>query len=491
MRLRTTTYSKLFLFLLLGVFLFAAVSCLAQQAEKPGATTPVPQSAPSGAPGPDQAKEQEAFDLGVEAYIYGYPLVIMEKVHRVMINVAAPEGFHAPLGQFAHQKQFPDASFRGVPNPNMDTLFSFAWLDLSKEPYILSLPNTKGRYYLMEMLDAWTNVFAAPGKRTSGTKAQRFAITGPGWQGRLPRGVKELKSPTNMVWLIGHTYCTGTPEDYKAVHAIQDRYNLIPLSAAGKPYTPPKGTVDPNVDMKTSGWEQVKQMDAPSYFNTMAKAMEANPPAVADDPMVAKLAKIGLIPGKDFGLNKLDPAVVKGLERAPEAALEKIMAHGKDAGVEVNGWKFTLKTGAYGTDYLQRAHIAAVDLGATLPQDAVDMITQVDDGKPLDGSHRYVLHFPKGQIPPVHGFWSLTMYNADHFLETNPLNRYKLNSRSVRPNRDGSLDLYIQKDSPGKDKESNWLPVPADKFELMLRLFWPKDAVIKGTWKPPAVKQQI
>jgi hypothetical protein len=233
-------------------------------------------------------------------------------------------------------------------------------------------------------------------------------------------------------------------------------------------------------------------MDASSYFNTMAKAMEANPPVVADAPMVAKLAKIGLIPGKDFGLNKLDPAVVKGLERAPAAALEKITAHGKDAGVEVNGWKFTLKTGAYGTDYLQRAHIAAVDLGATLPQDAVDMITQVDgDGKPLDGSHRYVLHFPKGQIPPVHGFWSLTMYNAEHFLEMNPLNRYKLNSRSVRPNRDGSLDLYIQKDSPGKDKESNWLPVPADKFELMLRLFWPKDAVIKGTWKPPAVKQQI
>jgi DNA sulfur modification protein DndE len=437
----------------------------------------------------DQERETEAFNLASEAYIYGYPLVIMQKVHQVMINVAAPEGFHAPLGQFAHQKQFPDESFRGMPNPNMDTLFSFAWLDLSKEPFILSLPDEKGRYYLMELLDAWTNVFAAPGKRTSRTKAQKYAITGPGWQGRLPRGVKEFKSPTNMVWIIGHTYCTGTPQDYKAVHAIQAHYKLVPLSAYGKPYTPPKGTVDQNVDMKTSGWEQVKRMDAASYFKTLAQAMQANPPAAADGPMVAKLAKIGLTPEHDFDLNKLDPAVTRGLERAPKAAQEKIMAHGKNAGVQVNGWQYTLKTGSYGTDYLQRAYITTVALGANLPQDKVDMMTKDDgDDKSLDGGNRYVLHFPNGKTAPVQGFWSLTMYNSEHFLMANPLNRYKLNSRSkFRQNRDGSLDLYIQKDSPGKNKESNWLPAPAGKFELMLRLYWVKESVLKGTWKPPAV----
>jgi hypothetical protein len=439
----------------------------------------------------EQERETEAFNLGTEAYIYGYPLVIMETIRRVMTNVAAPEGLHAPPGQFAHQKQFPDASFRGMPNPNMDTLFSFAWLDLSKEPYILSLPSEHGRYYLMEMLDAWTNVFAAPGKRTSGTKAQKYAITGPGWQGRLPRGVKELKSPTNMVWLIGHTYCTGTPADYKVVHAIQDHYKLVPRSAFSKSYTPPKGTVEPNVDKRTSGWEQVKRMDAASYFKTLAQTMQSNPPATADGPMVAKLAKIGLTPEHDFDLNKLDPAVARGLERAPKTAQDKITAHGKNAGVQTNGWQYILETGVYGTDYLQRAYITAVALGANLAQDKVDMMTQVDgDGNSLDGGNRYVLHFPKGKTPPVQGFWSLTMYNAEHFLVANQLNRYTLNlSSKFRYNHDGSLDLYIQKDSPGKDKESNWLPAPADKFELMLRLYWPKESVIKGTWEPPAVKR--
>ncbi|MFA5111441.1 MAG: DUF1254 domain-containing protein [Desulfobaccales bacterium] len=443
-------------------------------------------------PAVDQARETEAFNLGAEAYIYGYPLLIMNIVQRVMVNVAAPEGNHAPLGQFAHQRQYPEATFRGVPNPNMDTLYSFAWLDLSQEPYILSLPDEKGRYYVMEMLDAWTNVFAAPGKRTTGTKAKKFAITGPGWQGRLPRGVKELKSPTNMVWIIGHTYCSRTPQDYTVVHAIQDHYKLVPLSAFGKRFPPPKGKVDPDVDMRTSGWEQVSRMDAESYFKTLAKAMQANPPAAADAPLVAKLAKIGIVPGQDFDLSKLDPAVARGLSRAPKAAQEKIRAHGKNAGVSVNGWRFTLKTGVYGTDYLQRAYLTAVNLGANLPQDEVHMMTQAEgDAKPLDGAHRYVLHFPKAQAPPALGFWSLTLYNAEHFLVANPLNRYKLSSKSrFTYNRDGSLDLYIQKDSPGTDKESNWLPAPADKFELMLRFYWPKDTLLKGSWTPPAVMRQ-
>ena len=175
----------------------------------------------------------------------------------------------------------------------------------------------------MPMLSGWTDVFEVPGKRTTGTKAQKYAITGPGWQGTLPQGVTEYKSPTNMVWIIGRTYCTGTPADYKAVHQIQDQYKLVPLSAYGKPYSPPPGKVDPNIDMKTPVREQVDAMSAGDYFKLLADLMKDNPPAKEDAPMVAKLAKIGIVPGQDFDISKLDPAVAKGLQGVPKRPLRR------------------------------------------------------------------------------------------------------------------------------------------------------------------------
>src|SRR5262249_36305417 len=211
------------------------------------------------------------------------------------------------------------ASFRDVTAPNADTLYSTAWLDASKEPYVLSLPDEDGRYYLMPMLDGWTTVFQVPGKRTTGTKAQTYAITGPNWKGELPEGVKELKSPTSMVWILGRTYCTGTEKDYETVHALQDKYKLVPLSAYGKDYTPPKGKLDPDIDMKTPVREQVNKLDAGTYFKLLAKLMKDNPPAKADAAMVGKMAKLGIVPGKDFDISKLDAAVARGLERAPKA----------------------------------------------------------------------------------------------------------------------------------------------------------------------------
>src|SRR5271165_2062954 len=249
----------------------------------------------------------EAAQIASDAYIYGYPLVTVEMTRRIVTNAAAPVGLHAPMGQFASAREYPTAAFKDVTAPNADTLYSSAFLDLSKEPYILSLPDEKGRYYLMPMLSAWTDVFQVPGKRTTGTKAQKYAITGPGWKGTLPEGVTEYKSPTNLVWIIGRTYCTGTPQDYKAVHAIQDQYTVVPLSAYGKAYTPPKGKVDEKIDMKTPVREQVNRMDAATYFKTLASLMKDNPPAKADAPMVEKMAKIGIMPGKDFDIAKLDP----------------------------------------------------------------------------------------------------------------------------------------------------------------------------------------
>jgi len=451
-------------------------------------------AAPAMAQQTAKMSEDEAFALGVEAYIYGYPLVTMEMTRRVMTNVAEPKGTRGPMGQFVKMREYPTAAFKDVTAPNADTLYTVAWLDLAKEPYVLSLPDMKGRYFMMPMLSGWTDVFQVPGSRTTGTEAQTYAITGPGWKGTLPKGVTEYKSPTDMVWILGRIYCTGTPADYKAVHALQDKCKLVPLSHYGKPYTPPPGQVDPKIDMKTPVREQVNRMEAGAYFKLLAALMKDNPPAAADASMVAKMAKIGIVPGQDFDISKVDPAVAKGLGRAPKAGVEKIMGNFKTFATFVNGWAIFTKTGLYGTDYLDRALVTAIGLGANRPQDAVYPTSEADsDGKPYDGAHKYVMHFPKGQLPPAKGFWSLTMYNAEYFFVANRLNRYTLSSRNkFKYNKDGSVDLYIQNESPGKDKEANWLPAPKGKFILMLRLYWPveppKPSILDGTWKPPMVQ---
>src|SRR6476646_1255957 len=247
----------------------------------------------------------EDFWLATDAYIYGYPLVTMEMTRRVITNVAKPEGTHAPMGQLIKLREYPNASFRDVTAPNADTLYTTAFLDVGSELWMVSIPDMKGRYFLFPMLDGWTTVFQVPGKRTTGTGAQTYAITGPNWKGTLPRGVKEYKSQTGIVWILGRMYCTGTPEDYAAVHALQDQFALVPLSSYGKPYTPPAGTVDPSIDMKTAVREQVNRMDAAAYFTLLCKLMKDNPPAAADAPQLAKFARIGIVAGQDFDASKL------------------------------------------------------------------------------------------------------------------------------------------------------------------------------------------
>ncbi|MFN7777573.1 MAG: DUF1254 domain-containing protein [Betaproteobacteria bacterium] len=445
------------------------------------------------------AQEAEALALATEAYVYAYPLVTMEYTRRVMTNVAAPEGTRGPMGQFVRARTYPNAQFRDVTAPNADTLYTTTWLDVSKEPWVLSIPDMKGRYFLFPMLDGFTNVFQVPGSRTTGTKAQKYAITGPGWSGTLPEGVVEYKSPTALVWILGRIYSSGTPEDYKAVHKLQDQVSVVPLSSYGKPYTPPPGSVDAAIDMKTAVREQVNALDGTAYFKLVAELLKANPPAAEDAPMVAKLAKIGIVPGQDFDAAKLEPAVAKGIAAAPKPAQELIMGWLKggiaagDFKLE-NGWLFTTKTGVYGTAYLQRALITAIGLGANRPQDAVYPTSEGPDLlKKYNGSKKYVMRFEKGQLPPVDGFWSLTMYDAQYFFVDNPLNRYTLSQRNkLKANADGSIDLYIQHESPGKDKESNWLPAPKDDFILMMRLYWPKEkppSILDGSWKLPEVKE--
>jgi hypothetical protein len=485
--------------------LAAAIAALSACGDKPApaASTPVAASTPAVDPAKAQAeaasaaKEKEAMALGVEAYIYGYPLVTMEYTRRSITNVVKAEGTKAPMGTMIRLRSYPNASFKDVTAPNADTLYTTAWFDVTKEPWVVSLPDMKGRFALFPMLDGWTNVFEVPGKRTTGTGAQKYAITGPGWKGTLPAGVKEYKSPTGMVWLLGRIYCTGTPEDYKEVHALQDKVTVVPLSSYGKPWTPAPGVVDPALEGKASVRDRVDALEPMAYFRLLAELMKTNPPGAEDAPMVAKLAKIGIVPGQDFDPAKLDPAVAKGLAGVARPAQEKIMGWMK-AGIAagdnklINGWVFTTKTGLYGTNYLQRALVTAIGLGANRPEDAIYPTSETDhEGKPYSGANKYVLRFNKGELPPVNGFWSLTMYNAEYFFVDNPLNRYTLSQRNkLKANADGSVDLYIQAESPGKDKESNWLPAPKDRFVLMMRLYWPKEkapSIIDGSWTIPPV----
>lgn len=430
--------------------------------------------------------DKEAEDIGVDAYIYAYPLVTMDLTKQVTTNISIPEGLKAPVNQFANAKTYPNANFHDVTAPNADTLYSSAWLDLTKEPIILHIPDEGTRYFLFPILSAWTDVIASPGTRV-GTKSGDFAITGPNFKGVLPQGVTEIKSPTNMAWILGRTYSSGTQADYAAVHALQSKYTLTPLSFYGKTYTPPRGNVNRNVDTKTPVRDQVNKMSVEAYFKRFAELLKENPPSVEDLPMVQNLAKIGIVPGKDF-----DPTAVPAsqLRNVAKLAQQKILEQLKVLQKNINGWDFITGTGNYGTNYLARAFITYVGLGANLPQDAIYPSTHVDStGAPLNGKNKYVIHFNKGELPPAKGFWSLTMYNDQYYFVSNPINKYSVSERNnLKKNEDGSVDLYIQHDSPGQDKESNWLPAPQGNFVLMMRLYWPDVSVIDGSWKPPAVK---
>lgn len=436
----------------------------------------------------------EAQAIAEDAYIYGYSLISVEMSRRVITNVEKPEAKRAPMGQFANLREYPDASYRDVTAPNADTLYSNAFIDVSEEPWLVSWPDMGDRYYVWEFYDAWVPVVFDPGSRTTGQGAQTYAIIGPGWSGTLPEGVKEVKVPTASIWILARTYSTGTEEDYKEVWALQDQYKLYPLSAWGQEYTPPPGTVDPSVDMSRSVRENVNALDAEGFFQMMNDLMVDNPPAPEDAPIVARIAEIGVAPGKDFDLSQFEPEVAAAIEAAPKSAWEKIEAYTAQSGTVNDGWLVNLKVGEYGTDYMARAWLSAFGIPANAPKDAVYPVGLKDaDGDALDASkHDYVIRFAsEADLPPAQGFWSLTMYDTGYFFIPNPLNRYTLSARNeLTKNADGSIDLYLQKDNPGAEKEANWLPAPNGPFIPMFRLYWPKEtppSVLDGSWWPPAI----
>jgi hypothetical protein len=396
------------------------------------------------------------------------------------------------MNTFSHFRAYPGADFKAVVRPNFDTLYSSAWLDLTKEPMVISAPDTAGRYYLLPMLDMWTDVFASPGKRTSGTKAGNFAVVPPAWQGQLPTGVQKIQSPTGYVWVCGRTQANG-PKDYDAVHKVQDGYTVTPLSQWGKAPQPVKAVIDPSLDMKTPPLDQVNKMPAGAFFKYGAELMKANPPHVTDWSILDRLKRIGIEAGKNFDYEKLDASVRQALEKAAADGLKEMYAKLPTFARVANGWQMNTDTmGVYGNYYLKRAAVAMVGLGANQPEDAIYPLNFADaDGKPVVGENNYTLHFNKEDLPPVNAFWSVTMYDEAGFQVANPISRFAIGDRDeLKYNADGSLDLYMQNENPGRDKVSNWLPSPAKgKLGVTMRLYAPKPQALDGRWNPPAIKR--
>lgn len=436
--------------------------------------------------------EEEINAIAADAYVYFYPLLSMDVTRRVSTNV--PDGKvpgFGPANQFHHMREYPAADFKAVVRPNFDTLYSSCFLDLLKEPVVVSAPDTAGRFYLLPMLDMWSDVFASPGARTTGTEAADFLITPPGWTGEVPAGMSEIKAPTPHVWVIGRTRTDG-PADYEAVHKIQDQYRITPLSQWGKEAKPVEPVFDPNVDMKTPPKVQVDTMSGEKYFDYAAELLKVNPPHLTDQPMIARLKRIGIEAGKDFDFAKLDPMVQKAIAAAPAAGQQLMKWKVATLARVENGWSMNTDTmGVYGNYYLKRAIVAQIGLGANLPEDAIYPLNLVDsDGKPLDGSHRYTIHFEKSELPPVNAFWSITMYDPEGFQVANELNRFAVSGwMPFHYNPDGSLDLYFQNENPGPDKKANWLPAPQGPFNLTMRLYGPKSDALTGKWNPPVVKR--
>ncbi|PMZ71173.1 DUF1254 domain-containing protein [Pseudomonas sp. FW305-70] len=434
---------------------------------------------------------EQAHAIGVDAYIYFYPLLSMDVTRKQFTNIEPGKEFgKGPMNMFVSVPQYPPADFKGVVRSNFDTLYSIAWLDLSKEPLVIAAPNTDGRFYLLPMLDMWTDVFASPGWRTTGTEAGQFLVTPPGWTGTVPAGMSHLPAPTPFVWVIGRTKTDGA-EDYAAVHKIQAGYTVTPLSRLGKEPEAVTVKVDPAVDMKTPPKIQVDSMSAADYFTYAAELLKVNPPHSTDQPMLAQIKRLGIEVGKSFNMDALDPQIQAALQKVPKDAQALMSWKVPTLAREVNGWSMNTDTmGVYGNYYLKRAIVTQVGLGANLPEDAIYPLNIGDsNGKPLDGANKYVLHFSKGETPPVNAFWSITLYDPQGFQVGNSLNRFAVSSwMPFKHNVDGSLDLYFQNESPGKDLEANWLPAPKGSFNLTMRLYGPKAEALNGQWNPPAIK---
>ena len=437
------------------------------------------------APSADQARE-----LGKQAYDYGFPLLDMLRIRHEMTSVPCPDGQgNAPLNTLANASKFATPNDRTVVAPNTDTLYSLSQLDLRKGPIVLRHPDMGKRFFDFELVDPWTNVIGYVGTRTTGSDHGRFAIQWNGAKAKPSKlgSIPVIKSKYRRVWLIGRTLA-GDTADQATAYGLMKRYKLTRLN--GRRFKLPadcyRGKGSPQkYPLPTTG---------PAIISALNQAMAKNPAPRRDDPFLAELAPLGIGPGlspEDAGLpaDVLDALYAGVADEAAELQLSARLDFVQQS-IAAKGWIFAKSNiGDFGTDYLTRARVAVVGIGANTPEEAVYPGTLTDsDGVLLDGSHDYRMVFPAGAMPPARYFWSLTMYDREGFLVANPINRYSLGPSHppvvTRP--DGSIVVAVEHDQP-TEADVNWLPSPVGGFRLNMRLYGPRQSVLDGNWRPPPV----
>jgi hypothetical protein len=430
-------------------------------------------------------------DIATVAYVWGYPLVDMERSSNYFTSPNSPPGpGHGPWNGIHFARKLVTANFTDVVRPNADTIYGFAWLNLRNESVVLEVPPIPDRYYTFEFLDAYTNVFEYVGSRTNVTNGATYLISGPDWTGQVPSGMAQIKAPTNLVWIWNRIFVDG-PSDVPNVHAIQNKVIVMPLSAfEGK-------TAAPSQPQAGASSKQVPLSPEPALiprsgievYDEISKTMIDNAPNPPDPELIAKFETLGIGPGKTPSSTTnatIRQALETGITEGEKLIDAKVLAFGTNK----NGWLLNLNLGDYKTEYLLRAAATKVGLGANRAEEALYPSAITDtEGRPLNGANNYTIHFE--EAPPVKAFWSVTMYNNQSYLVDNPINRYSVGTATegLKKNADdGSFDIYVQYENPGTDKESNWLPADKGEFSLTLRLYVPEEQILNGTWTYPTIQ---
>lgn len=455
-------------------------------------SSPKPISGRDSLVGLADRSSEEIQKLAEDIYIYGYPMVLMEFNRAVQTNFSRATSEGAPVNQFMHQRSLPDERSRTL-SPEMDVLTSSAWLDLSAEPMVLSVPDTGGRFYNIPILSAWTDVIGSPSSRQNGNGKADYLITGPGWRGSVPQGLVEIKSPTNTAWILGRIQTQG-PKDYKAVRTLQDRMKIIGLAGWEKREQPRAlGIVDSSVDMITTPIQQVESLSGVQFMEKLSIYLRRNPPKPEDTELIAKMRRLGLVMGEAFDGSVLSEREREAINGGAQSALRKIVAYAFSGPgrIQDRGWVYFYHTGVYGADYLNRSAVAKFSLGSPLPQDVVTIKAERDsNGMLLNGSNHYELRITPQDLPVSATHWTLTVYDAMESPFRGKVPKIISSRSKLHRSADGSLRVVIQSRPPVPALNGNWLAVAAGQsFILNMRLYNPGPEVLNYNWRLPGVQQ--